>query len=206
METLSNLVENVMASTIQTRNLRSRRTEDVDYWRKRAGWFDDDVAMKDYNEGVYDKYYDADGVSTGKSGGSGSSGEDSGGMFSFLGESKGFNTFMKIGAVIIALLIAIVVYRAMMRRPTSSKSRKKSSSDSKSRSRSKSASRSRSSRSRSRSRRTGNTSNYDIIDDVKSDSKSRKSGRSRSRSRRARSSRSRSKPRPQPKVTKEVLV
>eukprot|EP00559_Dactyliosolen_fragilissimus_P007386 CAMPEP_0184871110 /NCGR_PEP_ID=MMETSP0580-20130426/39947_1 /TAXON_ID=1118495 /ORGANISM="Dactyliosolen fragilissimus" /LENGTH=186 /DNA_ID=CAMNT_0027373619 /DNA_START=88 /DNA_END=649 /DNA_ORIENTATION=+ len=37
-----------------------RRVEDVEYWRKRAGWFDDDASMKDYNRGVYDSYFSID--------------------------------------------------------------------------------------------------------------------------------------------------
>ena len=48
-----------------------RRAEDVDYWRKRAGWFDDDAAMRDYNDGVYDAYYQLDDDRTKKSGGGG---------------------------------------------------------------------------------------------------------------------------------------
>ena len=34
-----------------------RLDEDVDYWRKRAGWADDDETMKKYNQGVYNTYY-----------------------------------------------------------------------------------------------------------------------------------------------------
>ena len=49
---------------------QDRRLEDVDYWRKRAGWFDDDEAMKAYNEGVYDTFYSTDDDKVGKSKGS----------------------------------------------------------------------------------------------------------------------------------------
>ena len=37
-----------------------RLDEDVDYWRKRAGWADDDETMKNYNQGVYNTYYNGD--------------------------------------------------------------------------------------------------------------------------------------------------
>jgi hypothetical protein len=39
---------------------RHRRTEDVEYWRQRAGWFNDDSKMVQYNNGVYDTYYQAE--------------------------------------------------------------------------------------------------------------------------------------------------
>ena len=42
---------------------RRTSTEDVDYWRKRAGWFDDDQAMKDYNDAInemYSEFYQPD--------------------------------------------------------------------------------------------------------------------------------------------------
>ena len=37
-----------------------RRLEDIEYWRKRAGWYDDEVSMKEFNNGVYDTYYQLD--------------------------------------------------------------------------------------------------------------------------------------------------
>jgi len=38
----------------------NRKLEDVDYWRKHSGWFDDDESMKEYNTGVYTSYYSID--------------------------------------------------------------------------------------------------------------------------------------------------
>lgn len=177
-----------------------RRLEDIEYWRKRAGWYDDEVSMKEFNNGVYDTYYQLDDDNVNRRHKSGTSP---------VGNSKGLATFLKIGAVVLAVVIAILLYRALSRRSSSSnkdRSSKGGSSDSKTRSRSKSASRSRSSRSRSRSRRASSSGNYDLMDD-KSESRSRKSSRSRSRSRKhstSRKSRSRSKSRSQ--AAKEVLV
>eukprot|EP00957_Ditylum_brightwellii_P093775 7140051-Ditylum_brightwellii.AAC.1 len=34
-----------------------RKLEDVNYWRQRAGWADDDATMANFNQGVYDTYY-----------------------------------------------------------------------------------------------------------------------------------------------------
>mmetsp|Transcript_44421 Transcript_44421/g.107454 ORF Transcript_44421/g.107454 Transcript_44421/m.107454 type:complete len:213 (-) Transcript_44421:2373-3011(-) len=58
-------------------NLR-RRVEQVDYWKQRAGWFDDDYSMKEYNNGVYDTYYTGNGGSSSGSSSSGSSSSSSG--------------------------------------------------------------------------------------------------------------------------------
>lgn len=178
-------------------NLR-RRVEDVDYWRKRAGWFDDDVSMQEYNSGVYDTYYQLGDDDTAVRRHSGS--KHGGGL---MGRSSGLMTFFKIGSVILAVIFGVLLFRALSRRTSSSRkssSSKHGSSDSKHRSRSTS----RSSRSRSRSRHPSSSgTNYDLMDD-KSE-RSKRSSRSRSRSRRhskSRSSRSRSKSR----ASKEVLV
>jgi hypothetical protein len=176
-------------------NLR-RRLEDVDYWRKRAGWFDDDVTMQDYNSGVYDTYYQlGDDDTVGRRHHSKHGG--------FMRGSSGLMTFFKIGSVILAIVFGVLLFRALSRRTASSRkssSSKLGSTDSKHRSRSSS----RSSRSRSRSRHASSSStNYDLMDE-KSE-RSKRSSRSRSRSRRhskSRSSRSRSKSR----ASKEVLV
>jgi hypothetical protein len=177
-------------------NLR-RRVEDVDYWRKRAGWFDDDVSMQEYNSGVYDTYYQLGDDDTA------ARRHHSGSKHGLMGRSSGLMTFFKIGSVILALIFGVLLFRALSRRTSSSRkssSSKHGSSDSKHRSRSSS----RSSRSRSRSRHpSSSASNYDLMDD-KSE-RSKRSSRSRSRSRRhskSRSSRSRSKSR----ASKEVLV
>jgi hypothetical protein len=183
------------------KNLR-RRNEDIDYWRERAGWFDDDVSMKEFNSGVYDTYYhtDDDGAahrtsSTSAVGGGG----------------QGLSTFLKIGAAIVAVGLAVLLYRALSRRTPSTSRKVGSSKNAPSDSKTRSRSRSRSSRSRSRSRRTPSSapngtsaSNYELMDE-KSEARSRKSSRSRSRSRKnskSRQPRARSKPR----QNKEVLV
>ena len=186
-------------------NLR-RREEELDYWRKRAGWYDDDVTMKEFNNGVYDTYYQLDDDSGRHKSSSSSKANRT------VGGGKGMSTFLKVGAILVAIGIAILLYRALSRRSATAKDRagRSGTTDNKARSRSKSASRSRSSRSRSRSRRRASASaasaHYDLMDDAKSESRSRKSSRSRSRSRkhssRGRTSRSRSKGR----STKEVLV
>ena len=44
----------------QHRRLEDESTDDVDYWRSRAGWADDDESMKSYNQGVYNTYYMGD--------------------------------------------------------------------------------------------------------------------------------------------------
>jgi len=179
-------------------NLR-RRTEDVDYWRKRAGWFDDDVSMQEFNSGVYDTYYQLDDDAAIRARQNASS------KNKLMGAgSTGLMTFLKIGAAVLVVVFAVLLFRAVNRRSASSRkissSSKHSTTDSKHRPRS----RSRSSRSRSRSRRqTSSSANYELMDE-KSE-RSKRSSRSRSRSRRhstGRKSRSRSKSR----QNKEVLV
>eukprot|EP00537_Pseudo-nitzschia_pungens_P006665 CAMPEP_0172366478 /NCGR_PEP_ID=MMETSP1060-20121228/15538_1 /TAXON_ID=37318 /ORGANISM="Pseudo-nitzschia pungens, Strain cf. cingulata" /LENGTH=203 /DNA_ID=CAMNT_0013090355 /DNA_START=46 /DNA_END=657 /DNA_ORIENTATION=- len=180
---------------IDRNNLR-RRTEEVDYWKQKAGWFDDDISMKEYNTGVYDTYY---------------AGDASGSNVNRKTPDTQLSTGLKIAAAVLSIVVAIVVFRVLSRRSSkkkvSSTGKHKSSSESRSH---RSRSRSRSGRSRSRTRRTGTASNYELMDD-KSD-RSRKSGRSRSRSRRSRSksrsskTRSKSKSRAAKAEGREVLV
>ena len=169
-----------------------RRNEEVDYWKKRAGWFDDDVSMQEFNAGVYDTYYSGDDIPGSSGAGSSSTHKGVGGDSLSLG--------LKIGAAVVAIIIAIVVFRILSRRSSKkkkvgssskSKSGRSTSGDSKSRSRSRSRA-----RSRSRSRRAGTsgsvaTSNYELMDDNKSEARSKSSRRSRSRSRRRSKSSSR---------------
>lgn len=156
-----------------------RLDEELEYWRNRAGWFDDDVAMAEYNNGVYDKYYNSDGEDNG--GGSGLN------VFSNAGASgkeKGVLIF-KIVAILICLILCFFMFRIIARRfagDKDKKSKKKSSSSSRSRSKSRS-------RSRSRSRKRGD---YDLMDEEKS-RRSARSSRSKSRSRRSSRSRSRAR-------------
>ena len=187
-------------------NLR-RRTEDVDYWRKQAGWYDDDISMNEYNQGVYGRYHANDGDDNFQSS-SGYSGESANSGTQRVGGSNGFAAFMKIGAIILSLVFLMLLYRAISRRASSSSRKVGSSSktgtaDTKRRTRS----RSRSSRSRSRSRRHGTSgTNYELMDEK---SEKSKGSRSRSRSRRrskSKSRRSASKSRSKKDPSKEVLV
>eukprot|EP00339_Tiarina_fusa_P019024 CAMPEP_0117010090 /NCGR_PEP_ID=MMETSP0472-20121206/8987_1 /TAXON_ID=693140 ORGANISM="Tiarina fusus, Strain LIS" /NCGR_SAMPLE_ID=MMETSP0472 /ASSEMBLY_ACC=CAM_ASM_000603 /LENGTH=195 /DNA_ID=CAMNT_0004712545 /DNA_START=157 /DNA_END=742 /DNA_ORIENTATION=+ len=102
------------------KNLR-RRAEDIDYWRKRAGWFDDDISMKEFNNGVYDTYYQAD------DDGSSSRPQSGGGGLSVVGGSKGLGTMLKIGAAVVAVAFAILLFRALSRRSSSSRKKESSS-------------------------------------------------------------------------------
>jgi hypothetical protein len=185
---------------IRHKSLR-RRTEDYDYWKARAGWFDDDVSMKEFNSGVYDTYYqlddDAAAAKRAKS------------NTSVVGaNSKGLATFLKIGAAVVAVIFAILVFRALSRRSPASSRKVGSSSKTKEESKSRPHSRSRSSgRSRSRSRRASSSANYEIMDDQKSEARSKRSSRSRSRSRRqSKGGKSRSRSKSRQKQNKEVLV
>ena len=166
--------------------------EEYDYWRKRAGWFDDDVSMQEYNNGVYNTYYDMD-DSVSSSGG---------GRVGGAARINWGHLLLKATVVAIAIALAILLFRTLTNRRSSSS--KESSPDKKSssrkgrsdssarsrRSRSKSTSSRRSSRSKSRSRKTDDS--YKLMED--DDGNSRKSSRSgRSRSRSVRRSRSRSR-------------
>lgn len=200
-------------------NLR-RRVEELDYWRKRAGWFDDDESMKEFNTGVYDTYYQIDddqalqSATSGKSKSSSASGA----------KQKGLNSFLKIASGLLAVALCLLVLRAITRRVAPAKKASKEGKSSK-RSESKSRSgrsssgrstsgrstggRSRSGRSRSRSKKSSSASNYDLMDD-KTETQSRKSTRSRSRSRRSRSkssrTRSKSKARASEPAAKDVVL
>ena len=184
-----------------------RRIEDVEYWRQRAGWFNDDVAMRDFNDGAYESFY-------GGSGGGGDGGGGGGGGGGLATESTIFKNTIKIVSIIVALGLSILMFRAIMRRMSSdsSSSNKKEKKRSESKGRSGSVKRS---RSRSRSRK----GDYDLMKDDE-DNKSRRSSRSKS-SRRSRSrsrhdaKRSRSKgrsnsdkhtPSSEPAVKETVLV
>jgi len=182
---------------------RRRADEQVNYWRQRAGWFDDDISMSEYNNGVYDTYYQFDDDAR-MSSGSGSIRKGGGSS----ANAEIVKNALKVLSVLVALALSALMFRAIMRRlGTSSKKDKKRAaqshsggggSDNRSRSsRSKSRSRSRS-RSRRGSSRAGD---YNLMDD--DDGKSARSGRSKrstrssskSGKRGSHSSRSRSRPR-----------
>jgi hypothetical protein len=152
-----------------------RRTEDVDYWRHRAGWYDDDKAMLEYNNGVYDAYYQLDDDKTKGTGG---------GRLS----SSNFDVTKVLIRVLCAVLVigvCIFMYRVVSRRFSGSsedtkEKRKRSSSRERSSSRS---------RSRSRSRKSGSgTGDYDLMSEDEDGKSSRSKGSNRSRSKSGRSS------------------
>ncbi|KAL7527925.1 hypothetical protein ACHAWF_005730, partial [Thalassiosira exigua] len=67
-----------------------RRLEDVDYWRKRAGWADDDESMKSYNQGVYNSYYAGEGDDWAfEQGGNSGGGSSNGGSGGAVGSGRG---------------------------------------------------------------------------------------------------------------------
>lgn len=203
METLRKEAQELGSAAM--RNLRkARKLEDVDYWRKRAGWYDDDTSMVQFNNGVYDTYYqlDDDAARTrtynpeggGDSGTAGSvgTGNDGGGFGGM---------FVKIAAVVLAVAIVGLIFRAVHRKTVSAapKLPRRDRENTSRRSRSKSAG---GSRSRSRSRKV--TKDYELMEDEGRSRRSTKSGRSRSRSRRSRS-RGSSRTRPK-RESQEILV
>lgn len=155
---------------------QKRKLEDVDYWRQRSGWYDDDQSMTQYNNGVYETYMvENDGSnSDSKSGGN--------------GRGTVAKVFMGLGAFL-GLVILVMLAKSAIGGMSSTKEIK-SDKRSSSRSRSKSRSCRSSSRAKSRSRRSKskgpNDSDYDLMEDGKSRS-SRRTSRSRSKSRRGRS-------------------
>lgn len=151
---------------------RLRRAEEIQYWRRRSGWFDDDESMRDYNKGVYDTYYEVDDDVNGSHTHKRVSGK----------QNVTAKTVLKVLAALVAIGLLILMLRAIMGRFASSKKDKNA--DPKVRS-GKTSSRS---RSHSRTRKAG--SEYNLMEE--DDTKSR---RSRSKSRSGRPSRSRSRQR-----------
>jgi len=206
-----------------------RSLEDVDYWRKRAGWFDDDETMNAYNEGVQDTYYatDDNASSSGKAGS----------KISF--SSKAAKKAMQSVLITLAVLIGLITLTKLCKRcskknqtsrekleklTSKDKSRYRADDDAKSRkssksrdtrkssksrdtrksSRSQSRSKSRSGRSRSRSRSHRERSDYELMEDGgRHARKSSRSSRSKSKSR---SSRSKSRSRTEGRDKPEMLV
>ena len=142
--------------------------DDVDYWRAKAGWYDDDYTMTQYNYGVGGKGGSGSYSSTRRSGPSGK---------------------QKFLAATISIIAAVFLYKAISKRRKKKKSkhsseRTEASGRSRSTSRSRRSSKSsRSSRSRSRGTSAAH-GNYQIMED---EQQLRKIGRSTSRDRRGRS-------------------
>ena len=178
-----------------TNTINSRRLEDVnvDYWRQRAGWADDDATMKSYNQGVYNTYNYGNDSSSSTGGSVGTAPKTKKFSLDHMGWILGFaSTF------IFLIMLVKCCSSAPTKKSKSSSSKKGKGSKDKSkdkeegRSRSRSRSRTRSGRSASKSRgrsksksRSGKkdetSSDYKLMSD--DDTKSTKSTRSRSRSR-----------------------
>mmetsp|Transcript_23978 Transcript_23978/g.50534 ORF Transcript_23978/g.50534 Transcript_23978/m.50534 type:complete len:254 (-) Transcript_23978:460-1221(-) len=190
--------ESSMISSTSFAAHRARRLEDVDYWRKRAGWADDDETMKSYNQGVYNTYYVGDDATS--SGGS-SSGESGGSIGSRAKSGMAGSTGIIIGLTA-SVVFMILLFKCCSTpdKPHKSKSPSAKTRDSsrslrdkhadrrsRSRSRARSKSRTRSkSRRREKERDDDAGSDYKLMDgdgDGDDQSKrSKKSSRSRSRS------------------------
>lgn len=187
---------------VGSRLLRRRRVEEAEYWRKRAGWFDDDASMQDYNNGVYDSYYQLDD-------------ETGDGQKTAMSSAGGSNSELaiKVGLVIVAIGLCLLMFRSLSRRLSGEKksSKDKKRSSSKTRGGSRSLSRG-TSRSRSRSRKTrgdDDGDDYDLMeeDGDKSQRSKRSNRSSRSKSRRSgskgrSSSKTRSRSRSKSRTTK----
>jgi len=183
----------------------NRKLEDVDYWRQKSGWYDDDTSMIDYNSGVYSTNYAIDDEEYSLSDdGTSSSKSSSGGMGL---DSAILRTALTICGALVGVVVLVMIVRAVTGRSAKRKGGKsgKSADGDHSTSRSKrgtsrrrSASRTRSkSRTRSRSSRRTKESgdgasaavedgNYELMEENKSQGsrhKSRSKGRSKSRTR-----------------------
>ena len=176
-----------------TNNINSRWLEDVnvDYWRQRAGWADDDETMKSYNQGVYNTYHYGNDSSS-NTGGSIGTAQKTTKKFSLdhMGWILGFASTFIFLIMLVKCCSSAPTKKSKSSSSSSSKKRKGSKDKSKDkeegRSRSRSRSRTRTSRGRSKSKsRSGKkeeaSSDYKLMSD--DDTKSTKSTRSRSRSR-----------------------
>jgi hypothetical protein len=178
-------------STFQT--TINRKLDDVDYWRHRAGWFDDDVSMVEYNNGVLSSSSSNNNDYSSKRSRSSSSSS-----FSLSFWMKDILTAIgQIVGAFVALAVIIMIIRFMRRsRKSSQRSKHRlrdGDGDDRSR-RSKSRSRA---RSKSKSRRSSSRTDDDyhlMPDDGRShkSGRSSRSGRSRSRSKSKSRSKSRS--------------
>jgi len=171
----------------------NRKLEDVDYWRKRSGWYDDDTSMVEYNSGVYNSYYSIDDDYVDSTSSSSSSSSSGGGGI-------GLNSdILKTALQILGALVGVVILVMLVRAITRGSARRKSADGDRSTARSKRAGRRRStsrsrskSRTRSRSRRArdsggGGTGavgdeNYELMEDKSTNSRTRSRSKARSRS------------------------
>ena len=169
---------------------QQRKLDEVDYWRKKAGWYDDDVSMSQYNAGAMngdDDYIPSSSKSSSKS---------------HRGVKYVMSDFMtacsQIFGALFTLLVIIMVMRVIGKKKrsiTSRNSKRKKGSSGRSRSKSRARSKSRS-RSKSKKRSSKGDDDYELMEDrSQRSSRSGKSSRSKSSKR---SSRSRSKSRNRP--------
>jgi hypothetical protein len=151
-----------LRGTITVTEPITRRLEDVAYWRKRAGWYDDDAVKSAYNSKVLSSStnYNDDMYSSGSSSSSKFRMKDI------------FNTAAQIMGAFVVMGMLILFIRAMRTVP---KSRKRGRESSRSRSRSRSKSKA---RSRSKSRSSRKLDEYQLMEE-----KSNRSSRSKSSSR-----------------------
>eukprot|EP00555_Chaetoceros_dichaeta_P000031 CAMPEP_0198277786 /NCGR_PEP_ID=MMETSP1447-20131203/66037_1 /TAXON_ID=420782 /ORGANISM="Chaetoceros dichaeta, Strain CCMP1751" /LENGTH=224 /DNA_ID=CAMNT_0043972839 /DNA_START=236 /DNA_END=910 /DNA_ORIENTATION=+ len=178
----------------------NRKLEDVEYWRQKSGWYDDDTSMMDYNSGVYSTNYAIDDDYSDDN----SSSSSSGGMGL---DSDILHTALTICGALVGMVVLIMLVRAVTRgsarrnsadgdHSTNRSKRGTNRRRSASRTRSKSRTRSRSSR---RTKESGDGAsaavedgNYELMEENKSQGsrhRSRSKGRSRSKSRTRQSSR-----------------
>jgi hypothetical protein len=158
----------IVARRHRLRQQSRRRNEDVDYWKQRAGWFDDDQAMQDYNNGVNDANVQLDDNDDKEKGSRG------GGQLS--------STYLDVTTVVIRSLvilillgICILLYRAIVSRPFSGSTQESE------------QNRQLSSRERSESReRSRKGGKYKLLSEDGKGSRRKRSRRGRSRTRRSR--------------------
>jgi len=163
------------------RRIVKRKLDDVDYWRKRAGWYDDDISMTEYNSGVYNSYYSID---DDDSTSSTSSGSDNSSGISF--DSGMITTVLQICGALAGIAVLFMLIRAISRGSVQRKKKtdERSSRRKRSSSRRRSGSRSRSkSRTRSRSKRRASSDDYELMEEKSQRSRSKGRSRSKSRSR-----------------------
>jgi len=151
----------------------SRFLEDVEYWRHRAGWFDDDVSMKAYNTGVYSTVYgiDDDGGSHRKSNNA-------------FRKKDIMHTMATILGAFVAILVLVQLIKAGTATASKSRQRGRSSQSLSSSSDAQTGHRSRSrSKPRSRSKSISRSASRSASQSRRSSSRSRSKSRTRSRSR-----------------------
>jgi len=186
----------------------NRKLEDVDYWRKQSGWYDDDESMREYNDGVHTSTYATNDDSVVATKSSNSSAGGGLGIDSEMLKTAGQICGALVGIVVLVMLVRAIT-RGSTRRKKADSSGSTARSGKKSGSRRRSSSRSRSkSRTRSRSKRAKESGgdgatgeNYELMEDNKS-ANSRPRSRPRSRSK----ARSRSKSRSRPSSRREEML